>query len=153
MQSALIRTFLLLLWVASASARGAYPLPRAEDRIRIAEAYRLADSVADTVWPGWGEVPFVILLVTEGHEYLLRHPYPPDDFVALGRDEISGEEILARPNSGRFSLGFEATFPAVQGVNTVVIGTPENTGKSSTRWVLTALHEHFHQFQYGQAWY
>jgi hypothetical protein len=31
-----------------------------------------------------------------------------------------------------------------------VVGTPENTGKSSTDWIITLLHEHFHQFQYTQ---
>jgi hypothetical protein len=95
----------------------------------------------------------VVLLITESHEYLFSHPYPPEDFVSLGIDDVVGTEIFARPNSGSFSIGFEATFPAVAGVNTVVIGTPENTGKSSTRWVLTALHEHFHQLQYSQPWY
>jgi len=38
-------------------------------------------------------------------------------------------------------------------VPTIVAGTPERTGLSSTRWVMTLLHEHFHQWQYRQAWY
>jgi hypothetical protein len=41
-----------------------------------------------------------------------------------------------------------ATFPAVRGVPTIVIGTAERLGKSSTAWVLTVFHEHFHQMQY-----
>jgi hypothetical protein len=36
---------------------------------------------------------------------------------------------------------------------TIVIGSAERTGKSSTAWVLTALHEHFHQWQYSQPGY
>jgi hypothetical protein len=153
MWSVIIRTFLMPLVLVSASAYSDYPAPRVEDRIRIAEAFQLADSVSEKLWTDWGKVPFVILLITESHEYLLLHPDPPEDFVSLGIDDVVGTEIFARPNSGSFSLGFEATFPAVAGVNTVVIGTPENTGKSSTRWVLTALHEHFHQLQYNQPWY
>jgi len=35
-------------------------------------------------------------------------------------------------------------------VPTVVIGSAERTGKSSTAWVLTLLHEHFHQWQFSQ---
>jgi hypothetical protein len=39
----------------------------------------------------------------------------------------------------------------VGGVSTVVIGQPENTeAKTSTRWVITLLHEHFHQLQDSQ---
>lgn len=153
MKSVIIRTLFLLLVLVGTSAHSDYPAPRMEDRIRIAEAFHLADSVSEKLWPGWGKVPFVVLLITESYEYLLSHPDPPEDFVSLGVDDVVGLEIFARPNSGSFSLGFEATFPAVAGVNTVVIGTPENTGKSSTRWVLTALHEHFHQLQYNQPWY
>ena len=40
-----------------------------------------------------------------------------------------------------------ATFPAVGGVPTIVIGSAERLGKSSTSWVLTVFHEHFHQMQ------
>jgi len=148
-----MRVFILFLVIVSASVQGDYPAPRMEDRTRIAEAFHLADSVSEKLWPGWGKVPFVVLLITESHEYLFSHPYPPEDFVSLGVDDVVGVEIFARPNAGSFSVSFEATFPAVAGVNTVVIGTPENTGKSSTRWVLTALHEHFHQLQYNQPWY
>jgi hypothetical protein len=46
-----------------------------------------------------------------------------------------------------------ATFPAVAGVPTIVMGQPEKTGLTSTRWVLTVLHEHFHQLQYSQPGY
>ena len=33
------------------------------DRVRIAEAFRLADAV-EQLWPGWSEVPFAVLLVS-----------------------------------------------------------------------------------------
>lgn len=39
-------------------------------------------------------------------------------------------------------------------MNTVVIGEAENTiFKTSTRWVIIVLHEHFHQLQYSQPKY
>lgn len=147
------KLLLISLLVISGWAKAGIPMPDLEDRVRLAEAFSLAGSVQDSVWEGWSEVPFVILLVTPGHEYLVRHPYPSDDFVSLGHDEVIGEEVFARPNSGAYSLGFLATFPAVNGVNTVVIGQPGNTGKTSTQWVITALHEHFHQLQYTRPWY
>lgn len=143
----------LSLLVVTTLARAEVPFPESRDRVRIAEAFHLADSVQDEVWPGWSEVPFVLLLVTEEYEYLFRHPYPSDDFQSLGTDPITGEEIFARANTGAYGLGFLATFPAVNGVNTVVIGQAENTGKTSTMWAITALHEHFHQLQFTRPWY
>ena len=38
----------------------------------------------------------------------------------------------------------------MSGKPTIVIGSAERTGKSSTAWVLTLLHEHFHQWQYSR---
>jgi hypothetical protein len=49
-----------------------------------------------------------------------------------------------------------ATFPAIPGstVSTIVIGQAENTAKrTSTPWVITVLHEHFHQLQNSQPTY
>jgi hypothetical protein len=44
-----------------------------------------------------------------------------------------------------------ATFPAVGGISTIVIGQAENTSvKTSTPWIITLLHEHFHQWQDSQ---
>jgi hypothetical protein len=37
----------------------------------------------------------------------------------------------------------------VGAIPTIVVGTAEHTGKASTEWVLTLLHEHFHQWQYS----
>jgi hypothetical protein len=47
----------------------------------------------------------------------------------------------------QFSNNILASFPAVNGVNTIVVGQPENTSRSSTAWVITLIHEHFHQLQ------
>lgn len=122
-------------------------LPEA-DRIRLAEAFCLAESVTEEIWPGWSEVPFSVLLVTPDHEFLMRHPRPSDDFRTLGYDALLQSEVYVRDR--QFSPSLLATFPAVGGVSTVVIGQPESTGKSSTFWVITALHEHFHQLQNAQ---
>lgn len=120
------------------------------DRVRIAEAFRLADAV-EQLWPGWSEVPFAVLLVEGEHEFLIGHPDPTDDFESLGHDPLLNEDVLLRPRV--FEPGLLATFPAVSGLPTLVIGTSEATGLSSTQWVLTALHEHFHQLQMSDADY
>ena len=126
------------------------PLP-ADDRIRIAEAFRLADVVQDNVWDRWSDVHFALLLVTPEHEFLIRHPRPSDDFVEAGYDSLLQSTVYVR--SRTLPPNLLATFPAVGGVPTVVIGQPENTGKTSSSWVVTALHEHFHQLQTSQPGY
>ena len=129
----------------TADAHDAAPALAAADRIRLAEAFRLADAVGDRLWPGWGRAPFAVLLVTADREFLLGHPRPSGDFARVGHDTLLGTTVFTRPRV--FAPTLLATFPAVAGVPTIVIGDPANTGLSSTRWVLTLLHEHFHQHQ------
>ena len=128
----------------AAVARATVPALPEADRVRIAEAFRIAGQLGDSVWAGWREVPFAVLLVTPSHEFLLRHPRPTPDFALVGRDSLLGD-VYARPRV--FLPTLEATFPAVGGVSTVVMGDAERTRKGSSAWVLTLLHEHFHQLQ------
>jgi hypothetical protein len=86
-----------------------------------------------------------VLLVTGSTEYLVGHPRPTSEFALLGRDSVLGRDVFVRP--GRFPPTLLATFPAVGGTATIVVGSAERTGKSSAEWVLTLLHEHFHQWQ------
>jgi hypothetical protein len=115
------------------------------DRVRLAEAFRLAESVRSSVWPGWERTPMAVLLVADSVEYLVGHPRPTPDFSSLGRDSLLGREVLVRAR--RFPPTLLATFPAVGGMSTIVVGSPKRTGKTAAQWVLTLLHEHFHQWQ------
>lgn len=127
-----------------ARARG-LPQPSHADRVRLAEAFRIGERLGNEVWRGWSQVPFVVLLVTPEHEFLVRHPRPSNDFAPVGRDDLLGSRVFVRNRT--FPVNLQAAFP-VAGIPTVVIGRPENTeAGTSTRWVLTLLHEHFHQMQ------
>lgn len=127
-----------------ASGQGTPRLPEG-DRIRLAEAFRLADRIRPEVWPGWERTPMAVLLVADSTEYLVGHPSPTPEFASLGRDSLLEREVFARPR--RFPPALLATFPAVGGRATIVVGTAERTGRSSAEWVVTLLHEHFHQWQ------
>jgi hypothetical protein len=127
--------------------RGA-PAIEEVDRVRIAEAYRIAERVQDKLWPGWSSAPFGMLFVTDEHEFLIRHTKPNNEFASIGYDKLLKSEVFARPR--KFRKDFLATFPAFGGTPVIVIGKAENTtDKTSTRWVFVALHEHFHQLQYS----
>ena len=134
---------------AGALAQEERPQLRTEDRVRLAEAFRMGDQLGERVWTGWSKAPFAVLLVTPEYEFLLRHPRPSEDFTRLGYDARLKSEVHFRKRV--FDTNLLATFPAVSGVSTIVIGQPENTAaRASTRWVVTLLHEHFHQMQDSQ---
>src|SRR5262249_29470360 len=83
---------------------------------------------------------------TKEYEFLIRHPKPSEDFTLIGDDAILKHKVWYRAR--KFNPEFLATFPAVGGVSTIVIGQPENTTvRGSVHWVITVLHEHFHQLQ------
>lgn len=111
----------------------------------IAEARSTGLIAGGEVWPGFEETPFPILLLDGTREVLL-----------CSEQEVAGFETIelhlpfecdAASRASVFPAGMLATFPAFNGVSTVVMGTPEVTGLSLERWTVTLLHEHFHQWQ------
>lgn len=141
-------SFVALAIAASVHAQSPMPEMRDADRIRLAEARRLLAAASDSVWLGWSGAPSALLLVTPEREFLLWHPRPSSDFQRAGYDSLLASDVYTRPR--QFAPNLLATFPAVGGVPTIVIGTPEQTRKRSTAWVLTVAHEHFHQWQTSQ---
>ena len=116
-----------------------------EDRVRITEAFNISEKHGNSIWQGLDTIPFTILLVTNNNEFLVRHPNPTVDFKLLGYDSLLQSNVYVRDR--QFSNNLLATFPAVNGISTIVVGQPENTSRSSTAWVITLIHEHFHQLQ------
>jgi hypothetical protein len=121
------------------------------DRVRLAEALRLTDSLRDRLWPTWGKATLSALLVSDSAEFLIGAARPPAEFTPVGYDSLLSRVVWTRPR--HFPPNLLATFPAVGGMPTIVIGSAERTGKASTEWVLTVLHEHFHQWQNSQPGY
>lgn len=137
-----------MVLAASISAIAAPGIPNI-DRIRIAEAYRIAESVQNDLWKGWSTAPFAMLFITDEHEFLLRHKKPNDEFTSIGYDNLLKSEVFVRPR--KFQKDFLATFSAFDATPVIIVGKAENTtDKTSTRWVFVVLHEHFHQLQYSR---
>jgi hypothetical protein len=158
----ILRSFSLLLFVTllsfSHSSAGqnapqtdSAPTLAQLDRVRLREVFRLGDTIGDRVWPGWSKAPFAVLLVTPDFEFLMRHPQPSADFTKIGYDNLLKSDVYYRKRN--FPPYYLATFPAVSGsmISTIVVGQAENTSvKTSSSWVITVLHEHFHQLQDSQ---
>ena len=121
------------------------------EALLIKEAKLITDKTGDKIWPGISKTSFAIILVTDSLEFLINHPYPSTDFKKVYRDSILQTDIYARPRT--FSKNLLATFPAVNGLSCMVVGTPANTGRSLTDWMITLLHEHFHQYVNSQPGY
>src|SRR5437867_13122263 len=79
------------------------------DRIRLAEAFRVAEAVQDRVWPQWSSAPFAVLLVTPEVEFLVRHPAPDPGFLAGPYDSLLGSRVYWRRRV--FPTSLQATFP------------------------------------------
>lgn len=142
----LFQLFVLLTFSVVAATAQTKPNLAETDRIRLAEAFQLSDKLAAKTWPGWNRAPFAVLLVTPQVEFLIGHPSPTKEFALVGHDKTLRSNVYWRKR--QFDKTFLATFPAVGGIPTIVVGQAENTWvKNSTPWVVTILHEHFHQFQ------
>lgn len=142
---------LLLLLLPFAPTVSAQVKPRIDetDRIRLAEAFRIGAMLGNRIWADWDKAPFAVLLVTPEHEFLIHHPKPSADFTLTGYDALLQSNVYYRKRTQPQDL--MATFPIAGGIPTIVIGRAENTyKKTSTPWVVTVLHEHFHQLQYSQ---
>lgn len=150
MRSKLLFLIILLLAEQLGNAQEK-PALNKTDRIRLAETFRLADQLSERVWRDWTKAPFAVLLVTPDFEFLMRHPTPSADFLPLGFDPLLKSNVYYRKRT--FPAHWLATFPAIKGsmVSTIVVGQAEQTSvKTSTPWVITLLHEHFHQLQNSQ---
>ena len=129
-----------------AHGQAAAPQLPPDDAIRIKEFYRLASSIQDEIWPGWSKVPAPLILVTADTEFLTHDAAPPTEFKKVGDD------LYARPR--QFPANLQATMPVFGPPAVMIIGEPANTeSKTSTPWLFTVMHEHFHQLQWSQPGY
>jgi len=134
------------------SGTHAAPALNPTDRVRLAEFYRMEHALGDSCWPGWTKAPDAVLLVCDSVEFLIHHPTPSSDFKSLGYDSLLAGDVLWRPRT--FPTNLLATFPAIDATPVIVIGRAEATDrKTSTPWIITLSHEHFHQWQMSQPWY
>ena len=121
------------------------PLPD-QHRIELLEAFRLAAELGPQIWPGFelGQPP--VLLIVGETEYLLNRDKAPDNFAKQEGQRFNSAPIFARPR--QMSPAMTAAFPALgDGVDTVVVGTPQQTQRTPAGWTLMVAHELFHTFQ------
>jgi len=113
---------LWLLGVASPTLGAAQAVPGLQhrDRVRLAESIRLVKELRPGLWPGWERTRLSVLLVTESAEFLIGHSQPSAGFSSVGYDTLLKRPVWTRPR--QFPPTLLATFPAVGGMPTIVLG-------------------------------
>jgi hypothetical protein len=122
---------MMLLPLVTALALAAQLPPADAANIDLSTA--IVQRVGDSLWPSWSTTPFQIDLLTQDGPVLVNvdKPFTP-------------------PN---FPKDLEATL-VLQTGPIIVIGEPKFAQTDTpTRWSVTLLHEHFHQWQYSWAPY
>lgn len=145
-------TPVVLFFALSSQLLPAQPRLSPEDHTRLREVFRLAERTQDAVWSSWSKAPFAVMLVRPDFEFLVRHPKATQNFDTLGYEKDFQSLLLYRKRL--FAQNLLATFPAINGYLTIIVGQPQNTDISnSTSWILTLMHEHFHQLQMSRPKY
>lgn len=108
----------------------------------ISLAEQLKSKLTGQYWSEWEDTEMPLLLIDDQQEYVFNTKVHDSTFA------IQCDKHPSRPAS--FNKNFLATFPLLNHQPTIVVGTPENTGKNEEAWTTTLLHEHFHQLQFSR---
>ncbi|MGN6512429.1 MAG: hypothetical protein ACTHKZ_02485 [Lysobacteraceae bacterium] len=136
-----------VLALSAAATAGDAPGPPIDPALAraIRAAHDEAQAIGADVWPGYGAAPFGMLVTLPGREVLLCHRAPAQGFSPQPADAITGCDVQARASV--FPTHLLAAMPAIDGISTIVMGTPASTGLGDADWRRTLFHEHFHQYQ------
>ena len=142
-----------LSFLAAQPAPGPAALPPAASKPgalspSLVQVRRFAETKGEALWPGYGAATFEFLLVEAESETLLCRTSAPSGFTAAGVDNATGCARYTRPRTS-LSDKLLAAMPLFGPPPTIVMGTPETTGRTPASWLRTILHEHFHQWQFS----
>lgn len=122
--------------------------PEADTYKLIKESWAIGDALKGDIWPDWQNVGPEILLMENDREFLIGPRPLPSGFELIGPAGREDWTIMSRP--AVFNRNMLATFPGFGPPATIIVGTPAATNRTPEAWVITLLHENFHQLQYGQ---
>lgn len=109
-------------------------------------ARKTVQNSGNTLWKGYGAAPMGFLFVAPDKEILLCDERTPEGFSAADFNTQLNCTQSVGPSSWR-QPSFLAAMPVFGPPSVIVMGSPQNTGKSFPDWTLTIFHEHFHQWQ------
>jgi len=112
----------------------------------LREAFQLANTVGNEVWPGWSRTPMTVVVIGEEHEYLFN---APRDWEPTGGFERIEQTFIGQPVYERdrtLPRALRAAFP-VGGLPSAVVGAWRPDEEGPNEWAITLVHEWFHVMQ------
>lgn len=133
------------MWVLlSAVALAASPqLPSELDRRMIADAQAIVRNEGDILWAGLSQAPLPTLLIGPERETLFCG-LPSLGFSAIGFDPITRCTMQVRARELPVDL---AAATDLGNVSVIHMGLPDALEATQADWIVTFLHETFHQYQ------
>lgn len=119
------------------------PHPKKTDLLAVALGFELVEKYGQSVWPGFSVDDAPVLLLDENFSYYLNQAQAGEEFQQL-EVEFRGNPVFVKERT--LPAGLQASFPYL-GKDSVVMGTPANTGQKLEAWTLTFVHELFHVYQ------
>lgn len=140
-----LTALILAGWLCCAASARAEPGPSAQNLLD--EARHLASVYGERIWPGFSGASFAVLLLYPQHDVLSCARAATADFQPRQQPYGASCDQWIRsagslPRSSQLSMFLDGIPGPV-----IVTGTPLETSASPGSWVLTMLHEHFHQMQ------
>lgn len=133
-----------MLALLSAVALGAsLQLPSELDRAMIADAQAIVRNDGDVVWAGLSQAPLPTLLIGPEHETLFCGLHTPG-FSAIGFDPITRCRMQGRARELPVDLSAATD---LGNVSVIQMGLPDALEATQADWIVTFLHEAFHQYQ------
>lgn len=133
-----------MLALFSAVALGASPQLSAEhDRRMIADAQAIVRNEGDLIWAGLSQAPLPTLLIGPERETLFCG-FPAPGFSAFGFDPITRCTMQVRARQLPVDL---AAATDLGNVSVIHMGLPDALEATQADWIVTFLHEAFHQYQ------
>jgi len=134
----------MMLTLLSAVALGATPqLPSEPERRMIADAQAIVRNEGDLLWSGLSQAPLPTLLIGPERETLFCG-VPALGFSAIGFDPITKCTMQVRARQLPADL---AAATDLGSVSVIHMGLPDALEATEADWVVTFLHEAFHQYQ------
>ena len=134
----------MVLALFSAVALGASAqLPAEPDRRMIADAHAIVRNEGDILWAGLSQAPLPTLLIGPEHETLFCG-LPTPSFSAISFDPITRCTMQVRARELPVDL---AAATDLGNVSVIHMGLPEALDATQADWIVTFLHEAFHQYQ------
>ncbi len=134
----------MMLAFLSAVALGATTqLPAELDRRMIADAQAIVRNEGDPLWAGLSQAPLPTLLIGPEHETLFCG-LPTPSFSAIGFDPITRCTMQVRARELPVDL---AAATDLGNVSVIHMGLPDALEATPADWIVTFLHETFHQYQ------